>query len=137
MKVDLQNILNEHKIRITKQRISILVDFLNAEKSLDLDYFLRGSNKFIDRSTVFRTLQLFCKKKIIYKVAASDNISRYLLLAENLIQNGVDHSSFICTQCGNVTRLDTIVAPKVKLPSGFRQQKMEIVINGLCRYCRE
>ncbi len=133
---ELITILKQHKIRITKARLSILKDFFYANGSLDLDHFLRSSGNAIDRSTVFRTLQLFIRKKIIYRVPASDNVKRYLLQRDEQGHTRVSHSSFICSRCGNVTPIDTVVAPRVRLPKGFKQQNLEIVINGLCQLCK-
>lgn len=133
---ELTIILKRHKIRITNPRLSILKDFLYAGKSLDLDYFLRGSDNVINRTTVFRTLQLFVRKKIIYRVPSSDNVKRYLLQRNEQEHTRINHSSFICTGCGNVTPVNVVIPPKIKLPKGFKQQSLEIVIDGLCRFCK-
>ncbi len=135
MSKELISILKKNKIRITRARLSILKDFLYSDRSLDLNYFLRSPASKFNRITVFRTLQLFVKKKIIYRVPASDNMRRYLLQSDEHTHKTVDHSSFICMSCGKVTPLDTVVAPKIKLPKGFRQQNLDIIINGLCRSC--
>ena len=135
MSSELITILKRKGIRNTRARMSMLKDFMQAEGSLDLDYFLRNPASRYERTTVFRVLQLFVKKKIIYRVPTSDGITRYLLQSKNSGAKQVDHSSFICSSCGKVTPLNTIIAPRLNLPKGYKKSVSEIVVGGLCAAC--
>jgi Fur family transcriptional regulator, ferric uptake regulator len=132
MKEDLQTILNQYHIYITRARLIVLEIFLQHKEALTYQDFLTHPLVQFDRITIFRTLKLFGDKKIIHRIPGSDGINRYLLQegSENI------HSNFMCSVCKKNIPLKTFVAPKVKLPKGFRQQIIEIIIGGLCNHCK-
>lgn len=116
-------------------RLYMLKAFLEHSGGLDYNYFLTQQYYPLDRTTIFRTLNLFVIKKVIYRIPAPDGAARYLLQPDTAKPSIVDHVSFICSQCRNVVPLDTLAPPKIKLPGGFLFQSMEILINGLCKSC--
>jgi Fur family ferric uptake transcriptional regulator len=132
MKEDLRNLLKQHHVYITTARLAMLEIFLQTNEALTYNHFLTQASLRVDRITIFRTLKLFVNKKIIHRIPAPDGIKRYLLQ-----QTSSDvHSNFICSGCKKVTPLKTIVRPKIKLPKGFTQQNIEIMIGGLCNSCK-
>ena len=132
MKEELRTILKQYHVYITTARLAMLEIFLQANEALTYNHFLTQPSLQVDRITIFRTLKLFVSKKIIHRIPASDGTNRYLL------QQDPDaiHSNFMCSRCKRIIPLKTIVPPKIKLPKGFRQQEMEIIINGLCNFCK-
>ena len=128
-------VLRSHGLSITKSRIQILHSFLHSNESLDVKYFLDTFPEQFDRITVYRTLQLFAKEKLIYRVSSIDRFGRYLLQIVECKPAIVNHSSFICVQCRKVIPVNTIMAPVIEIPKGFHTEKLEVVVSGLCKTC--
>ena len=129
--------LKEHKINITKPRIVILKAFLETVSGLDYNYFYNVPMFNMNKATIFRTFNLFVTRKIIYRIPAIDGLSRYLLQENSQSQSPVDHSSFVCTNCGSVTPLITKSPPEINLPKGYKVKNLEIVMSGLCKSCKQ
>lgn len=130
-------ILKRHRINITKPRQLVLQAFLQTTDSVDYTYFLNTDIFGMDRTTVFRTLNLFVKKNIIYKVPVTDGTNRYLLQPPCHYNSPASlmHFSFVCAQCGKATIIPKEPEVKISLPRGFKKTNIEIVINGLCKAC--
>lgn len=132
------SILRKNRINISKPRKLMLDAFIATRKALDYRYFLYDyphSYRF-ERTTVFRILRLFTKKKIVYKVFAGGTY-KYLLQQNDKSQSSrFEHSSFICIHCGEAVLLDNNAELKLRLPNGFTRQKMDIIIYGLCPTCK-
>lgn len=132
MNHEVRNILKKYQINITKTRLLMLNTFLESGEPLTQNHFIGDSVLALDRTSIFRTLKLFARKKIIHRVPSTDGITRYLLQQAS----ATVHTSFICSSCRKVVPLKTLVLPEVELPKDFMQQNMEIVIDGLCNACR-
>jgi len=132
MKEDLRILLKQYHVYITTARLAMLEIFLQANEALTYNHFLTQPSLQVDRITIFRTLKLFVTKKIIHRIPASDGTSRYLLQQDS----EAIHSNFMCSRCKKIIPVKIIAPPKVKLPKGYRQQNMEIIIDGLCNICK-
>jgi Fur family transcriptional regulator, ferric uptake regulator len=132
MEENVRAILKQYRVSITKARIVMLDFFLQSNEALTQQYFLTNPSLLLDRTTVFRTLNLFVEKKIILRIPAADGINRYLVMQAKTSV----HSNFICNGCKRIIPINMIVQPRVKLPKGFKFQNTEITIRGLCSSCR-
>ena len=132
MKEDSRAILKKYLLYITPARLSMLKIFLQTNEALTYNHFLNHPSFRADRITIFRTLKIFTDKQIIHRIPAPDGIKRYSLqqASENV------HSNFMCIRCKRITPLKTIIPHKIKLPKGFRQKNIEIIIDGLCNICK-
>jgi len=125
-------ILKQYRVSITRTRIFLLNLFLQSNEALTLQYFLNNPLHHLDRTTIFRTLNLFVEKKIILRIPAADGINNYLFLqAKDPV-----HSYFICRGCKKIVPMEMIVLPEIKLPDDFIYQNTEIKVSGLCSSCR-
>ncbi len=132
MKEDVRTILKKYRVNITKTRLLVLEAFLESSEPLTRKHFFNETLPDMDRTSIFRTLNLFVEKNIIYRLPGTDGIRRYSLRqATNVV-----HSNFICSSCKKIIPLKTIMLPEVELPDNYTQQNMEIVIDGLCDECR-
>lgn len=136
MDKQVNEILKRVKINITRPRQLVLSVFLQANESVEYTHFINHDQIKLDRTTVFRTLKLFAKKNIIYKVPARDGTSRYLL-QEDLAKRDASpgHLSFYCIQCGKATSITDKPTVRITLPTGFVKRNIEIIINGFCKTC--
>ena len=129
-------ILKKYKINITRPRMLMLNAFLEAGHSLDLHYFLHENSVKLERTTVFRTLQLFTRKSLVYKVPADGNYKYLLRENENGQSSEKEHSSFVCVNCGKAVLVTTIAEPRLRIPRGYKIQNLDIIIHGLCPACK-
>ncbi|NOT52105.1 MAG: hypothetical protein HOP10_12605 [Chitinophagaceae bacterium] len=80
---------------MTKARIVILDLFLQSKNAMTHHDFLSNPSFYLDRTTIFRTLNLFVDKKILLRIPSADGVNRYLVLQT---KDSV-HSNFICNAC--------------------------------------
>lgn len=123
-----QDILQAHKLRLTKSRMEVLAHFLDASKALthaDLETALPG----YDRVTLYRTLNTFLDEGILHKVL-DDSASLKFALSHT----PHSHAHFKCERCAATTCLHTAV-PIVKLPGGYTAHQQELLVLGICASC--
>ena len=132
----LNDILRRRHLSVTDSRKRILSLFLTTRDALAHgDIESKAGEKF-DRVTVYRTLQTFVEKGIIHAIPTADNSVRYALCKD--CEEGHhhdDHVHFVCSNCHKTICLDDIISPRIALPEGYSAEKVEVVINGICKDC--
>ena len=133
------NLLREHGMRITKNRIRILDALMQAAKPLSLDEIqskagLRGSVP--DYATVFRVMTLLENLQVAQRVHLNRSCSYYELLDP---RQHYDH--IICTKCGNVTvMVDSCPVEKVERQIekryGYSEIRHSLEFFGKCWKCQ-
>ncbi|OGG12950.1 hypothetical protein A2773_01945 [Candidatus Gottesmanbacteria bacterium RIFCSPHIGHO2_01_FULL_39_10] len=131
-----KEILKANKIRPTKARVFLLNLLANAEKPLDATSLLsliRKRRLGIDRSTLFRTIQIFLKKELIRKLEFGDGKYHYEVSALP------HHHHLVCNNCGQIK---DVVMNDVQILEKEIEKKAQFHINhhhleffGLCRNC--
>jgi len=139
MDTEVENILKRNHLSITDSRKKILLLFLNHNGALAHADIERNAGEKFDRVTVYRTLQTFVEKGIIHTIPTSDNSIRYALCKDDCSEghHHDNHVHFVCLQCGNTICLDDVTVPEVKLPKGYSTTNIEMVVNGICRDCKQ
>jgi Fur family ferric uptake transcriptional regulator len=131
------DVLRRKHLSITDSRKKILSLFLTSRDALThADIEKKAGEKF-DRVTVYRTLQTFVEKGIVHTIPTADNSILYALCkdcAED--HHHDDHVHFICTNCHTTTCLDDVLLPDIDLPEGYQAENIQVVINGICKDCR-
>lgn len=133
-----QDLLKKYQLSVTDSRLSVLHIFMQAGGALshsDIESRLKGLH---DRVTVYRTLQTFADKGIIHQIPTTDNAVLYALCKEDCAggHHHDNHVHFLCTECEITTCLDDVMVPTVKLPRGFRQNDVKMVVTGVCKLCK-
>jgi Fur family transcriptional regulator, ferric uptake regulator len=135
---EIGDILKRNQLSVTAGRKKILELFLSQQGALEhADIEKRTGEKF-DRVTVYRTLHSFLDKGIIHTIPTADNSVRYALCKDNCSEghHHDNHIHFLCNDCGSTVCLDDVNIPDVKLPPGFEQQHVEVLVSGVCKDCR-
>jgi Fur family ferric uptake transcriptional regulator len=118
----MKNILIDKKIKITKPRLKILNqlnNYITIKELCDL-------NKDINKSTIYRILDLFLKENII-KIDIINNEKNYII-------NTNDHIHFInCIKCNKIEKID--ICP-LKEKKDFKIVSHNISIEGICKDCQ-
>lgn len=134
--------LKENGYKLTVQRrviLNLLIEHeekhLSTEEIYDL---VKKKYPQIGLATVYRTLMLFDKLGLIYKLDFDDGFSRYEL---NTREAEHRHHHLICTQCANVEEvwedlLDSI-EEEILGKNGFLVKDHRVKFYGLCKHCRK
>ena len=136
-KQQIENILKKNLLSITGSRRKILELFFKSDGALAHSDIEKKTGEKFDRVTIYRTLQSFLSKGIIHSIPSADNSIRYALCKECTEESHHDdHIHFLCRTCGNTTCLEETHVPAIALPQGFRSERIEMVVSGVCRNCR-
>ncbi|MGC8972203.1 MAG: Fur family transcriptional regulator [bacterium] len=122
--------------KCTEQRKLILQAILELSKPVSADEvyeYLSWTNK-VGRTTVYRTLELFEKKKIVRRIIFKDGIIRY---ESTLLRH---HHHLICLSCGKVIPLEVcpIASLENSIDKDFEFQVTEHFLEfyGYCKKCK-
>ena len=131
-------ILRGNKLSLTHSRKSILAAFLQEDPSALSHADLESLVADTDRVTIYRTLHTFSESGIIHSISSADGSLRYALCKGECEQghHHDDHVHFRCNKCGQTQCLEKIIIPEVAVPKGFRVEKKEMVMEGVCARCR-
>jgi Fur family ferric uptake transcriptional regulator len=135
----IQQLLKRNQLSITDSRSKILELFLQQSGALAHADIEKKSGASFDRVTVYRTLQTFVEKGIIHTIPTADNSILYALCKDECSEgHHYDHHvHFVCQECSNTICLEDITVPEVKLPNGYQATQVEVVVNGVCKDCKE
>jgi Fur family ferric uptake transcriptional regulator len=128
--------------KYTSQREDVLRILLdNSDSHLSCEEvhgILSREKKDVGIATVYRTLQLFEKLGIVYRINFDDGVSRYEL---NMGTGDHHHHHLICTECGSVTevKLDLLEAleEEIEKEEGFLIRDHDVKFYGICKKCKE
>lgn len=135
---DVKDILKQNRLSVTDSRLKILELFLARENALSHADIEKITGEYFDRVTVYRTLQTFVEKGIIHLIPTTDNSIKYALCKNDCGpgHHHDDHVHFICEGCSKTICLEDVNIPSIKLPKGFKSQRAEMVVKGICGACK-
>jgi len=123
----------ERGIRMTHQRRAILRVMETASKHLDAAQLLRKAQKLdssVDRSTVYRTLQLMKRQDLMHIHGEGHYYERKL---------NRDHVHMACLRCGKIMEFVSDIFEKLKgqveRDCRFRIVVSRLEIGGYCAAC--
>ena len=132
--------LREQGLPFTQQREAVaeLVFSSAAHLSVEeIEQHLRESEERIGKATIYRTLDLLVKSKLVDEHDFGEGFKRY----EHRLSREPVHEHLICVECGSVTefRSEDVqeVERRVALEHGFLTTRHKLEIYGLCRTCQE
>lgn len=130
-------ILEKKAIRITPMRQLLLAFFIEKNAILGLSELEKSFPKS-DRITIYRTLKTFEDKGILHCIKGEEIEVKYALCKEHCTPiNHLDlHPHFQCEQCKEVTCIDSLLIPVMKLPGGYVQKEVSMMIKGTCPNCQ-
>ena len=128
----LKEILQDHKIRVSHQRLLIL-DYLithpihpTAEKIFK---DLKSKDPVISQATVYNTLNLLVDNHLVKELDFNMSSKRYEFKKSS-------HGHFICEKCGKIEdlELEEIKQPEILLD--YLIDTVEIIYRGICPDCK-
>ncbi|MDR3763866.1 MAG: Fur family transcriptional regulator [Acidobacteriota bacterium] len=132
-RAEIEKICREHGLPLTAQRRIVLETLpkLNHPAVDEIWEQARESMPEVSRTTVYRTLEMFSKLRIIRKVCHPGAVARY----EDKTNR---HHHLLCLRCGKMTDLDDPSLDKLHLPgagTGYQIEDYSIQFRGLCKKC--
>jgi Fur family transcriptional regulator, ferric uptake regulator len=132
--------LREQGLPVTQQRevVADVVFGSNAHHSVDdIEGKLRARGERIGKATIYRTLDLLVRSKLVDEHDFGEGFKRY----EHRLSRQPVHEHLICLECGDVTEFQSRevqrIEDKVAAEHGFHPTRHRLEIYGLCRHCHE
>lgn len=125
-----------HKgIKATANRIIIYQALESARHPMSLAD-LEEKLLTMDKSSIFRVLNLFVKHDVVHAFEDGRGIQHYELCDhEDECLHTDTHPHFYCEQCHRSFCLDDTTLPHISLPDGYIPHFYSFVIKGLCADC--
>jgi Fur family transcriptional regulator, ferric uptake regulator len=131
--------LREQGLPVTQQREAVADAVFATNEHLsvdDIERTLRDAGERIGKATIYRTLDLLVKSRLVQEHDFGEGFKRY----EHRLSRQPDHDHLICLECGGVTEvrspeLRTLQA-RVREETGFLPSRHKLEIYGLCADCR-
>ena len=125
---------------MTQQREAVAEAVFSSEKHLsveDIERKLRTASERIGKATIYRTLDLLVKSKLVEEHDFGEGFKRY----EHRLSRQPEHEHLICFECGGVTEFRSAevqtIQSRVTQEYGFRPTRHRLEIYGLCSSCQE
>ncbi len=134
-------LLQAHGIKPTAIRLLIIRNIRQLSDAFsfeDLYQYLET----VDRSTVFRTVTLFEKQKLLHGFEDGMGKRKYCLCMDqhdgHACHNheACHHVHLTCRVCGRTYCLPSAHTPDIHLPMDFEVENVNYVITGVCAHCQ-
>ena len=132
--------LRDVGLPVTSQREAVAAVVFDAEGHLsvdDIERELRERGERIGKATVYRTLDLLVRSRLVEEHDFGEGFKRY----EHRLSTHPIHEHLICLECGKVEEFESRelyrVESRVRSEHGFVPIKRRLEIYGLCRECHE
>ncbi len=132
-----RKILAFYRLPVTQSRLEILSAFLQIPAALDQAAIARHCTNKPDRATIYRNLQVLVGRGILHTVPSADGNIYYALHPPDATDYHEQHLHFYCGQCRQLTCLPQWPVPETPVPEGFEARGSVMVVQGICRNCRE
>jgi Fur family ferric uptake transcriptional regulator len=103
----------------------------------DIEKELRGRGERIGKATIYRTLDLLVRSRLVEEHDFGEGFKRY----EHRLSHHPVHEHLICLECGTVAEFESHelygVENRVRSEYGFSPVRRRLEIYGLCRTCRD
>lgn len=132
-----QKTLEGRGIRPTPNRILVVRALAAAPAPLSLAD-LETALDTVDRSAIFRTLNLFRSADLVHAIDDGTGSTKYeLCRASHSCSPTHLHAHFHCSRCGSTVCLNDVPIPAVSLPEGYEPHAANFVVTGLCPRCSQ
>ena len=132
--------LRDLGLPVTQQREAVanVVFASDGHRSVDeIEGELRGRDERIGKATIYRTLDLLVRSRLVAEHDFGEGFKRY----EHRLSEHPVHEHLICLECGKVTEFESNelygVENRVRQEHGFQPVRRRLEIYGLCKECHD
>lgn len=132
--------LREIGLPVTQQREVVADVVFGSEGHLSVDDIaavLRNRGERIGKATIYRTLDLLVRSRLVAEHDFGEGFKRY----EHRLSSHPVHEHLICLQCGKVVEFESFelfnIESRIRHEHGFVPVRRRLEIYGLCRECHE
>lgn len=129
-----KEILKEHGIRVSHQRLMVLdylINNMDHPTADDIYKSLKSKDPILSQATVYNTLNLFVDNHIVSELDFNESRKRYDFYNKQ-------HSHFICEDCGDILDLDVDIENlKLEGLEDCKVNSVDITIRGKCPNCNK
>lgn len=134
---DMISRLESKGIRPTANRILVMKTLMGEQNPQSLSNLERKMVS-MDKSSIFRTLNLFLEHDVVHAFEDGRGVLCYELCEEKGACDHHDgHIHFYCESCQRSFCMEDIHIPSFELPEGFYPHSISFVIKGECPDCRK
>ncbi len=132
-----EEILRQHELKATSQRVAVLNAFLKKDKVLSLAELNKTLGADFDRITLYRTLNAFEENGLIHKIPDKSGYASYALCKHDPVEHSHNdnHVHFKCTSCELTVCLEEVAIPKIQVPKTYHASRFNFLVEGLCEKC--
>jgi Fur family ferric uptake transcriptional regulator len=136
MQIDPVNILKEHSLKHTRQRVRVLEEIALDTVAISQPELEKKLGKEIDRVTLYRILNTYEDKGILHRIMDINGTANYAICSSSCSEehHHDEHVHFNCTRCAKIYCLDVTV-PQTKMPKGFTASAANTTVYGICEKC--
>lgn len=128
-------LLERHGVRVTPNRVLVAMALADEKRPLSMAE-LEERLETVDKSGIFRTLELFKDHHLVHAIEGGSEGTRYELCLSEDDENDDDvHVHFYCEKCHKTFCLKDMPIPKVPLPNGYEATGSSYVLRGICPEC--
>ncbi len=131
--------LRDLGLPVTHQREAVAEVVLASDGHLsvdDIEGALRSRDERIGKATIYRTLDLLVRSRLVEEHDFGEGFKRY----EHRLSSHPVHEHLICLECGTVTEFESNelyrVENRVRSEYGFAPVRRSLEIYGLCKACQ-
>jgi Fur family ferric uptake transcriptional regulator len=103
----------------------------------DIEGALRLRGERIGKATIYRTLDLLVRSRLVEEHDFGEGFKRY----EHRLSHHPVHEHMICVECGTVTEFESNelyrIEKRIRSEYGFTPVRRRLEIYGLCRACQD
>ncbi len=130
-----KEILKKRNLKATQNRLGLL-EAISAFKTAMPYSELQKTLNYMDRVTLYRTIDKLKEQGVIHKAFQENNETFYAICGEKCSSDTHhhDHIHFKCIKCKAVTCENMDKALKISLPD-YEIHKVAINVSGVCGVC--
>ena len=136
MKDEVTNILSKISLRKTPARMELLSLFLESSKAYSLSNIEDLFGSKYDRSTIFRTLEVFLKRFILEKFIDKKGVNVYIFHHNHSNCSQNNHFHFKCENCQNITALPHLPENYMAFLGKNQVKSLNLMVEGTCEDCQ-
>ena len=132
--------LRDQVLPVTHQREAVADVVFASDGHLsvdDIESALRSRGERIGKATIYRTLDLLVRSRLVEEHDFGEGFKRY----EHRLSNHPVHEHMVCVECATVTEFESNelykIENRVRADYGFIPVRRRLEIYGLCKSCQD